>query len=175
MTGIHEKVTAAAAGSLPNWWAAYAADGPHADEYIAGHLLRHKSPHARLALAWAAKGPDIDPELHTEALDDVTQMTLICLQIKGIPGHKIMAPLDWAMIREDWADLLAAYRLREKVRPGPHAAALSAALAGWDGEVRRLRREGLRLSRNPPWVDARFAELAAHGHKGWWLPAVVTP
>ena len=166
---LHTEVSAL--GGLPNWWPAYAEDGPHATEYVAGALFRHKSVHGKKA-ALALIKAEPDAELFNEALEEIGGMATICGQIGIRPGSRIVAPFDWVLMREDWACLLAAYRLREKVKGGGDwAEALSKALTPWDREVRRLRREGLKIPTNAPWVQARFAELAANGHKGWWLPA----
>jgi len=169
---IHEKLDAArTAAPFAPWWGAYLADGPHADDYLVGAILRARleGDPQKWVVGWAARG-EPDPELLIEAIEEADRMADICGQIK-IKGQKpIVAPPDWVLMREDWACLVAAHRFRAKIKPAPPGLdALTAALGRWDAEVRRLRAEGLKLSQKAPWVAARFT-LTAASAKGWWLP-----
>ena len=169
---IHEKLDALVApGKLDPWWGAYLADGPHADDYLAGAILRGKASGdpQRWAVAWAARG-EPDPALLVEAAEEADRMADICGHI-AIRGSNIVAVLDWTLCREDWACLSAAHKFRAKVHPMlPAFEEFSAALGRWDTQVRRLRTEGIRLAKNPPWLAARLTGVVAAGAKGWWLP-----
>lgn len=180
---IHEKLDAARTApapstlALPPWWGGYLADGPHADDYLVGAIVRSKPPGepSKWAAAWAVRGtPDL--ELVAEAIEEAERMGDICahINVKGGPA-RIVAPPDWVATREDWACLVAAHKFREKARhPAPPGLiALTAALSRWDGEVRRLRADGLKLGQNAPWMTARLALCAAVGAKGWWLPKLL--
>lgn len=177
---IHEKLDAARtapapAPALAPWWGAYLADGPHADDYLVGAIIRSKltGDPQKWVIGWAARGtPDL--ELVAEAVEEADRMADICAHIKIVGDRRIVAPPDWVASREDWACLVAAHKFRAKAHPAPPGLdALTAALSRWDGEVRRLRGEGLKLGQNAPWMTARLALIAAVGAKGWWLPKLL--
>lgn len=171
---IHEKLDGILGPnpSLAPWWGAYLADGPHADDYLVGAILRAKLPGEpqKWAVAWAARG-EPDPHLLVEAAEEADRMADICAHIAIRGGANIVALLDWTLCREDWACLAAAHKFRAKVHPSPPAlAGFTEALGRWDMQARRLRTEGIKLAKNPPWVAARLAGAVAAGAKGWWLP-----